>query len=91
MKPLRICLAVVGVLALGACADDYSDTEYSVSGGGYASPNYYDMAYDERHRAWWAEHERDRAFERRMALREHRRFCDRYPDDVSCEGWYHRH
>ena len=52
------------------------------------APDAYDMSFDERHRTWWAEHERDRAFERRAALREHRRFCERYPEDVSCEGWY---
>jgi hypothetical protein len=88
MKPLFICFAAASLLALGGCADEYSDSGYYVSGG-YA-PETYDMAYDERHRAWWAEHERDRAFERHAALREHRRFCDRYPEDTSCEGWFHR-
>ena len=87
MKPLRLCLAALGALSLGACADTYSTTEYTTSGG-YVAPDYYDMSYDERHRAWWAANERDRAFERRLALREHRRFCDRYPSDLSCEGWY---
>ena len=89
MKPLRICLAALGVLALGACADEYTTTEYRQSGG-YIAANDYDMSYDERHRTWWSEHERDRAFERRDALREHRRFCERYSDDASCEGWFRR-
>ena len=87
MKPHRLCIAVLGSLALGACAATYRASETTVSGG-YAQ-DYYDMSYDERHRAWWAENERDQAFERRVALDEHRQFCARSPNDVSCEGWYH--
>lgn len=89
MKRLLLYTAAAAFVALGGCADDeYRETRLSVSGG-YADAGDYDMAYDERHREWWAEHERDRAFERRAALREHRRFCERYPDDASCAGWFH--
>jgi hypothetical protein len=82
MRPLRIAFAVLSLAALGACADDYNGSGYYASGG-YVDP------YEERHRAWWAAHNRELAYERREAVREHRVFCSKYPDDGSCVGWYH--
>ena len=65
MKAFRIMIAAVGLAGLGACASDYSGSGYA-SSGGYVDP------YEERHRAWWAAHNQELAYERREALREHR-------------------
>ncbi len=94
MKPLHLSLALLGALGLAACASDYRSSDSTASGGGYTGPaavpaDYYDMAYDERHRAWWLDNERDQDFDRRVALTQHRAYCDRNASDLSCEGWYH--
>ena len=81
MKPLRIALAALSLTALGACADTYGSNGYA-SSGGYVDP------YEERHRSWWAAHNRELAYERREALREHRVFCSKDPNDMSCAGLY---
>jgi hypothetical protein len=47
-----------------------------------------DNAYEDRHRAWWAEQRREDAYERRAAIREHRAWCHDHPSDSSCNGWY---
>ena len=81
MKPLRIAFAALSLAALGACADTYGSND-SARSGGYAD------GYEARHRAWWAAHNRELAYERREAIREHRVFCSKEPEDVSCSGWY---
>ncbi len=79
----RIGLAVFAacsLLSLAACG----------GGSGYYDDTYYDVTFDDSHQRWWHDHYSDRAFDRRMALREHRMWCARSFDD-SCNGWYRRY
>ncbi|TAL03905.1 MAG: hypothetical protein EPO08_02980 [Rhodospirillaceae bacterium] len=52
----------------------------------YAGPD----PYEDRHRAWWAEHHREEMYERERAYHDHRGWCEDHDGDDSCQGWYHR-